>query len=331
MYPIEITKQFIELRSRDISLQRIAEQLGINKSTAIDWQRRYQAQIDELKAIHLDAVRERLTTRYEDELEYAMSELKRIRAELKTRDWDFEPTTFLHHAEAAAYRRVQKLCALAEFPRGGRDATKSGAASSTDGRAMCPHSAAPPHSEMGSPALNSQPPTVNTIENPSEIQPFPSQNNGGSPSAAPDPCTSPAPCVETDSENPSGIQPLSDHDQGSSTSAPVHNPDPTLDPAPCAAVGSAVPGAPSDANVNAQEPKIEHRNSKIAAPLQSEIPELPIKSSDQSQLTSHDSSLDDFGGESIPISPFESTREWLVRHGIQVSKVPKGARIITAA
>jgi hypothetical protein len=34
MYPIEVTNQFIELRSRDISLQRIAEQLGI-KSTAI--------------------------------------------------------------------------------------------------------------------------------------------------------------------------------------------------------------------------------------------------------------------------------------------------------
>src|SRR5687768_5958288 len=117
MYPVEITNQFIELRSRDVSLERIAQQLGINKSTAIDWQRRYQTQIDEFKAIHLDAVRERLTTRYEDELEFAMSELKRIRAELKTRDWDYEATTFLHHAEAAAYRRVQKLCALADFPK----------------------------------------------------------------------------------------------------------------------------------------------------------------------------------------------------------------------
>src|SRR5688572_26367940 len=123
MYSSEITNQFIELRSRDVSLQRIADQLGINKTTAIDWQRRYQAQIDEFKAIHLDAIRERLTTRYENELEYAMSELKRIRAELKTRDWDFEATTFLHHAEAAAYRRVQKLCAIADFPRGGRDTT----------------------------------------------------------------------------------------------------------------------------------------------------------------------------------------------------------------
>src|SRR5687768_13719210 len=132
MYPLEVTNQFIELRSRDISLERIAQQLGINKSTAIDWQRRYRAQIDEFKAIHLDAIRERLTTKYEDELEYAMTELKRIRAELKTRDWDFEPTTFLHHAEAAAYRRVQKLCALADFPRGGTDSSPSGASSQSE-------------------------------------------------------------------------------------------------------------------------------------------------------------------------------------------------------
>jgi hypothetical protein len=37
----------------------------------------------------------------------------------------------------------------------------------------------------------------------------------------------------------------------------------------------------------------------------------------------------DFGGESVPINPFESTRQWLERQGIQVSKIPKGARIIT--
>ena len=30
MYSSEITNQFIELRSRDISLERIAQQLGIN-------------------------------------------------------------------------------------------------------------------------------------------------------------------------------------------------------------------------------------------------------------------------------------------------------------
>jgi hypothetical protein len=37
----------------------------------------------------------------------------------------------------------------------------------------------------------------------------------------------------------------------------------------------------------------------------------------------------DFGGEPVPINPFESTRQWLERQGIQVSKIPKGARIIT--
>jgi len=35
-------------------------------------------------------------------------------------------------------------------------------------------------------------------------------------------------------------------------------------------------------------------------------------------------------GESIPVNPYESTREWLERQGIKVSTVPKGARIITA-
>jgi hypothetical protein len=202
MYPIEITDQFIELRSRDISLERIAQQLGINKSTAIDWQRRYQAQIDEFKAIHLDAVRERLTTRYEDELKYAMTELKRIRAELKTRDWDYEATTFLHHAEAATYRRVQKLCALADFPKRASDKPQnltSGASSSPlpvgegEGEGQTDVSASPtlnpqphvaPKSDEGGPALNGSSSVRVETQNPSKIQPFPNQNGGGTPSGA---------------------------------------------------------------------------------------------------------------------------------------------------
>lgn len=35
-------------------------------------------------------------------------------------------------------------------------------------------------------------------------------------------------------------------------------------------------------------------------------------------------------GESIPVSPYESTRDWLERQGINISKIPKGARVITA-
>ena len=160
MYSSETTNQFIELRAQNVSLERIAQQLGINKSTAIDWQQRYKPQIDEIKAVHLEAIRERLTTRYEDELEYAMSELKRIRAELKTRDVDYEPTAFLHYAEAAAYRRVQKLCALADFP-----SISQGAAPP----------AAPKSDEGGLPSAKPE----SKIENPTKIQPFSHQNDGG--------------------------------------------------------------------------------------------------------------------------------------------------------
>ena len=192
MYSSEITNQFIELRSRDISLERIAQQLGINKSTAIDWQRRYQVQIDEFKAIHLDAVRERLTTRYEDELEFAMGELKRIRAELKTRDWDFEATTFLHHAEASAYRRVQKLSALADFPKAGKAAAPSASeisrvnpqpetAPSTPLTAQ-PHVA--PKSDEGGPTFNGSSSARVETQNPSKTQPFPNQKDGGSASTS---------------------------------------------------------------------------------------------------------------------------------------------------
>jgi hypothetical protein len=59
--------------------------------------------------------------------------------------------------------------------------------------------------------------------------------------------------------------------------------------------------------VESAESRIENPNFRITAPPQS-------TTHHQSQLTIDDSP--DFGGESVPISPYESTREWLERQGI---------------
>jgi hypothetical protein len=123
------------------------------------------------------------------------------------------------------------------------------------------------------------------------------------------------------SENPAKTRPFPGQNSG------VHNP--ALSSCSAAEVGPTVPSAPRALANSAAESKIENPNSKIPW---SRIPNRnsESKTNEQSQLTIHDSPLDDFGGESVPVSPFGSTREWLERQGIQVSRIPKGARIITA-
>jgi hypothetical protein len=115
-YPNAIRHTFIELRSQGISLDRIAKQLGIAKSTAVIWQTDYKTEIDDLKGFRREAIRNRVAIQYQEELQYAMAELKRLRAELNARNLTNVSTPFLHYAEAAAYRRVQNLCALGEVP-----------------------------------------------------------------------------------------------------------------------------------------------------------------------------------------------------------------------
>jgi hypothetical protein len=61
--------------------------------------------------------------------------------------------------------------------------------------------------------------------------------------------------------------------------------------------------------LSADQSKIENPKSRIAEPSDAEA---------------------DFGGESLPVSPYEPTRDWLERQGINVSKIPEGARFITA-
>jgi transposase-like protein len=116
MYSNEIRDKFIELRAMGLSLERIARQLGINKSTALEWHRRFQHEIAELKAFRLETIRERVAANYEDEIEYASSLLKHIRRMLLERGLQSMSIASLFYAEELAYRRVQSLGALAELP-----------------------------------------------------------------------------------------------------------------------------------------------------------------------------------------------------------------------
>jgi len=76
---------------------------------------------------------------------------------------------------------------------------------------------------------------------------------------------------------------------------------------------------------------VHHLSTKrtgVAAQISLSIlipPWTPELNPQPSTLNHHDP----FGldGESTPINPYESTREWLERQGL---KIPKGARIVTA-
>ena len=55
----ETKEGFVELRAKGWSFDRIAQELRVSKQTLINWRREFALQISNLKAIELEALREK--------------------------------------------------------------------------------------------------------------------------------------------------------------------------------------------------------------------------------------------------------------------------------
>ena len=55
----ETQQKFVDLRARGRSFARIAEELQVSKRTLIEWSRKFQFEIQNQRAIELEALRER--------------------------------------------------------------------------------------------------------------------------------------------------------------------------------------------------------------------------------------------------------------------------------
>jgi hypothetical protein len=90
--------QFIALRSRGISYDKIAEQLHIGKATAVAWGRQYKAQIYNARLVALEALQEKLLGANEDRYKNLIMRLKGLEQEMADRT----PSTCRHPNSSAS-------------------------------------------------------------------------------------------------------------------------------------------------------------------------------------------------------------------------------------
>jgi transposase len=109
MHPTETRSQFIELRAQGYSQRKAADQLGIHRSTALEWDRQYDMEIQNLRSYEMEALQEQFLPSCADEMAFLAEELKRVNAELRTRDYDYEPTAFLANRQSTILARMDKL------------------------------------------------------------------------------------------------------------------------------------------------------------------------------------------------------------------------------
>ena len=122
MHSHETKDKFIELRAKGISLDDIATQLDISKGTAVAWSARLNARIQQLRAVELQAIQERVLNSYEQDLTYMADELKRVQKILHERDYGYVDTQQLYWYQGALLARIDKKCAPIHIPNAAQDA-----------------------------------------------------------------------------------------------------------------------------------------------------------------------------------------------------------------
>ncbi len=92
MKPDETKEQFIELRAKGLSFDKIAKELGVSKQTLINWSKELSLEVSNIRAIQLEALQEKYYILKEKRIELFGEKLKAINDELSKRDLSDIPT-----------------------------------------------------------------------------------------------------------------------------------------------------------------------------------------------------------------------------------------------
>src|SRR5665647_561853 len=110
MKDIETKHRFVELRAQGKSLRTVADELTVGLQTAVRWERELKEQIENLKAMELDALLERHRLTVQAQIERYGLELARVTEELQKRDLASVPTPKLFDIMIKLHARVDGTC-----------------------------------------------------------------------------------------------------------------------------------------------------------------------------------------------------------------------------
>lgn len=110
-----LLRQFIELRSQGVTFSAIAQQLGVAKSTLVDWSRDHQHLIANLRAMQWEEFLDHTLASQKERLQAIAHQLKRLDDELATRDLASVPTPRLLAMAELLRRRLDRDAGTLQF------------------------------------------------------------------------------------------------------------------------------------------------------------------------------------------------------------------------
>jgi len=115
MHSPEVRQKFVERRAQGWSLHRIASELGVARSTLIEWSRQLRFQIQNQTAIELDELQTRLLGPRQHRAQRLAEKLALVEAELQKRDLVQVSTIHLFTLAAALRRQILQETAGLKF------------------------------------------------------------------------------------------------------------------------------------------------------------------------------------------------------------------------
>ena len=111
----ETMQKFIELRSQGWTYARLMAELSVSKPTLINWSRKFQFQIQNLRAIELEALANKWLTSVTDRINGLGLQLQKVEAELAGRQVKDLSTTQLYGLARQLRRQLQEATGSVRF------------------------------------------------------------------------------------------------------------------------------------------------------------------------------------------------------------------------
>ena len=111
----ETIQKFIELRSQGWTYARLMAELNVSKPTLINWSRKFQFQIQNLRAIELEALATKWLSSVTDHVNGLGQQLQKVEVELAGREVKDLSTTQLYGLARQLRRQLQQATGAVRF------------------------------------------------------------------------------------------------------------------------------------------------------------------------------------------------------------------------
>ena len=115
MHDEKTVQRFIELRSHGWTYARLMTELNVSKPTLIGWSRKHQFQIQNLRAIELEALADKWLASVADRVNALGEQLRKVEAELTGRDVKDLSTAQLYSLARDLRRQIEQAAGPVQF------------------------------------------------------------------------------------------------------------------------------------------------------------------------------------------------------------------------